>query len=95
MHKLREAVLSHKEPSMLVEIPTDHVEKLCKPGQGIETCSHLIRKHFELGDCCAKQAPQSLRGMNILLRDYDTEELRPSNCDGPPHFSLPIICSRR
>ena len=65
-----------------MELPNEHVQKICKYGQGEATCSFLIMgTDFE----CAKRTP--FQGPIDQCRAQGTMVAKANNCSGPPHFS--------
>jgi hypothetical protein len=62
----------------------DHVERMCRPGKGVETCSYLTRG--SLGWQCAKGS--DLQSLIDARRSAHAMKSMGDNCDGPPSFSV-------
>lgn len=65
-----------------MQIPDEHVNKVCRPGQKEKTCSFLM--FGDLGFECAKRTDAE----NFIRwkRDQDAMYAKGDNCEGPPDF---------
>ncbi len=64
----------------------DHIQKVCKIGQGEATCSFLAFDPREGGMSCMKET--SLEASIWLKRANGTMKAKGDNCSGPPNFEV-------
>jgi hypothetical protein len=67
-------------------IPNEHVEKVCKPGCGEETCRYLASR--QLPDYfCAKGDKDLLKFIELRVAQ-GTLGSKGDNCSGPPDYKV-------
>lgn len=83
----RATLIRPKQATSEPLIPPEHVERVCRPGQGEKTCRFLasreLPKYF-----CVKSDPELWAFVNARAAEGHLGS-KGDNCSGPPDFGVP------